>query len=114
MELKRLTQDEYRALPGAEPLERLPVDSVVVAALSDGQVIGRTVLLNMLHLEGTWVTSSRRNGLVGARLIREAQEQAKEVGASMLLAYTADLKHGEYMQRLGYKRVPVEVWAKEI
>lgn len=114
MELRRLTQDEYGAIPGAEPLERLPEDSVVIAAIVDGQVIGRTAVLNMLHLEGTWVVPGHRSGLVGARLIQEAERQAKEIGAATMLAYTAEEKHGQYMKRLGYEELPVKVWGKKV
>jgi len=105
---------DYRALECAEPLPMLPVDSLVIAAVDGETVLGRTTLTNMVHLEGTWVHPEHRGGTLGVRLIREAERQAREIGLTGLLAYTPDTKIGEYMQRMGYERIPVEVWGKKV
>lgn len=113
MEIRRMTQEEYQAIPDREPLDRLPSDSVVIGAFNGGHLIGRTCLLNMLHLEGTWISPGSRGGFVGARMIEEAERQANEIGVTTVLAYTANPKHGEYMKRLGYEKIDVEVWGKK-
>ena len=113
MEIRTMSAQDYNGQPNPGSLE-LPADSMVIGAFRGHSIVGRTVLLNMLHLEGTWIEPSARNGMVGARLIRTAEKEAKAIGCRTLMAYTAESKHGEYMARLGYKKIPVEVWGKEL
>jgi len=108
-----MSPDDYHALTDCPGRLNLPKDALVVGIFKEGKIVGRTTLVNLLHLEGTWVSPEERGGMIGARLVAEAEKEVKEIGCSGLMAYTADKKHGEYMKRLGYKEVPVQVWGKE-
>ena len=92
-------------------------DTLVLGAVEDGRVIARVILLQMLHLEGTWIAPDRRGGgILARRLVKAAEEMIVKCGATHAMAYTpeADPKIGEYMQWLGYTRFPVTVWAKQV
>lgn len=112
MDIRVMTPQEYNGLVDKpEPLE-LPKDAVVVGIFKDGRLIARTAVVNMIHLEGTWIAQEERNGMLGARLVAQAEKEARGAGATTMIAYTAEKQHGEYMKRLGYEKADLEVWMK--
>ena len=90
-----------------------PEQGIVIIAEENGEIIGRMMMLDMVHIEGTWVHPNHRGGTVGARLMKRLVKEAKDIGISKLVAYS-DMMTDDYMARLGFKRQPFTIWTKEI
>lgn len=97
---------------GTVPDPKLTVPIVMRNHL--GAIIGRVFLMQLVHLEGTWVREDSRGRFIGYRLIRAAERVAKAHGLKALWAYTMDEKVEDYMKRLGYVKKPITVWVKEL
>lgn len=92
-----------------------PENSVAVVALDDsGRLAGRMTVVVIPHLEGTWVREDFRGGTVAFRMEKAVIERMRELGPKKLLAFVVDETHEGYMERLGYRKLQMTVWEKEI
>lgn len=116
MEVRELNVEE---IPGALAVDGavFPDGAIVIGAFNgDGKIVGRTALMAIAHIEGTWVAEELRGGFVAARLVRKAEQTLAENGFTSALAFTPDEnpKVGEYLNRVGYTRLPLSVWQKAV
>jgi hypothetical protein len=93
-----------------------PPDSTVLYARENGEIVGRTAIIELPHVEGTWVAESKRGSSLALRLIRKLEEEVAALGRSHLFAFAFDSQPevSEYLERVGYTRFPVTVWAKSL
>lgn len=113
--IERLTAEQYDVLKGIEEGYRPdPESSVALIAKSGDEIVGRMLLIAPAHIEGTWVKEGFRNGTVGIRMMRRMETEAVNINISRLFAYAEDIKVEEYLARLGFKRLPVTVWVKDL
>ena len=115
MVVRQLAPEEYPLLTAvAEGFVPDPQHSRVVCAFKDTRIIGRSCLVTIPHIEGTWVAEDFRGSTTGPRLIRAIELAAKEAGLPRALAFTLEPKHTEYMERLGWTRTALTVLSKEL
>lgn len=115
LEIRRLEPSEYSAIEKVqEGYKPDPDHSVVIVAIRDGEIVGRTMLVRPFHIEGTWVDERFRKGTVGYRLIRKLESEARSMGLKVSCAYVDQPNLEDYMQRLGYTKSPMTLWTKEL
>jgi len=94
-----------------------PDDSIVALARNgDGSIKGRSAILQLPHIEGTWVAESERGSTLAYRLIQRIEALLKTAGKTHAFAFV-DMNQSEvlnYMLRLGYKVSPLLVLSKEL
>ncbi len=114
--VKVLTGDELANIQQPDGLPYIKDSLWVVAIDRKGTMVGRTGLVSLNHVEGTWVSPDYRNGTLGWRLIRTLEKEAKDLGLTNVLAYSPDAipEVGQYLERMGYTKIPVTTWGKEI
>lgn len=88
--------------------------SIAVVAERDGEPVGRVFLLAPAHIEGPWVREDLRGSILGARLMKRAEEEALGIGITKLFAYSISDQLSDYLKRLGYKDERMTVWSKEL
>jgi len=116
MEIRVLTADEATKAQAMDGIS-MPESTLFIGAINDeGEIVGRTTLVSLLHIEGTRVEEHYRGTTLAARLVRAAEAKLKELGATYAIAYTPDYdpKIGEYLERFGYTRLPVTPWQKSL
>jgi len=90
-----------------------PKISMAIIAENDGDIVGRVFLVAPTHIEGIWVKPQLRGSTLGARMMEEAERQAKICGISRLIAYgTMDTE--VYLHRLKFRREALTVWVKDL
>jgi N-acetylglutamate synthase-like GNAT family acetyltransferase len=94
----------------------LPEKSSVAVVARDGagEICGTLVLVCPWHLEGAWVRPDKRGSPVLGALVRKAEAIAVRAGLTRLFAYGASPEMEDYIERLGYERMPLSVWAKTV
>lgn len=115
MEIKILDNNEYDLLKSTPDGELFtPENSIVIVAVNGNGVEGRTSLMNLIHLEGTWVAEDKRGTTLGYRLEKAAIDKARELGLKYIHTYSPNDEISDVLSRLGWKEVPVKVFAKEL
>ena len=115
IEIARLDKSEFPVLKTiGEGFLPDPKISIALIAKDGNDIIGRIFLLAPTHIEGIWIKSGHRNRFLGKRLMDAAQSEAKRCGLTRLFAYGAYPETEEYLSRLGFKKEPLTVWAKDI
>ena len=115
MELVRLKPEEYPQLASVhEGFQPDPRNSIAIVAREDKHIIGRVFIVAPAHVEGPWVTESKRGSLLGKCLMARAESEAKKAGITKLFAYGASAELEDYLVRLGYRQEPLTVWSKDI
>jgi predicted N-acetyltransferase YhbS len=112
--IRKLKFEEYDMLKDVFEGFVPPKNSIAMIAEDEGRIVGRVFLVEPVHVEGPWVAESHRGGTVGARLMQSAEKQLKEIGLSKVMAFGSDEVLENYLQRLGYKRLDLSVWEKEL
>jgi GNAT superfamily N-acetyltransferase len=111
----RLPNDEFSRLEsfhdGAKPD---PASSIAVVAQDGNEIIGRIFLVAPAHIEGPYIEEAHRGGTIAKRLVSVAATEARKCGITKLMAYGFSPELEDYLERLGFKKQPVTVWAKEI
>lgn len=113
MKIEILTQEEWASPDGI----KVPDGSILIGVKDDaGNIIARSGIIAFPHIEGTWVAPSHRKGTLAARMIRALEHVTKRLGRSHLFAFILDEQPeiADYMQRLGYKKQPMTIWAKKV
>jgi len=74
------------------------------------------MICSLPHIEGTWVREDLRSGRVGFRLVKLVEQFLSYIGRSYAWAFVSEAtpEYAEYMERMGYIRVPVTVWTKNL
>lgn len=115
MEIRRLEPNEWGVLDRfPDGFKPDPGNSIAVVALNkDGKPVGRMTLVVMPHLEGTYIDLDERGGFLGYRLQKAIEKEARNLGVKKYFAY-CEPEHGQYLERLGYKKLNLEVWEKDV
>lgn len=113
--LRKLAPEEFPILKQVhEGFQPDPKTSIAVLADENDEIVGRVFLMAPVHVEGPWVRDDKRGSTLGARLMSRAELEARECGVTKLFAYAANGQLADYLERLGYKKQPFTVWAKDI
>lgn len=114
-DLARLAPEEFPTLKTvADGYMPDPRKSIVVLAKDGSEAIGRIMLLAPAHIEGTWVADRARKGLVLRQLVGAIELEAAAEGIKELFAYSPNEQVGDYLERLGYVKMPLTIYAKEL
>jgi len=114
MKIKFLEPNEYHKLDGIDGAGFTPDNSLVAVAVDDDdKVIGRMAIVQLPHLEGSWVAPAHRGSTVGARLEKTCVNKLKELGAATVIGFAPDDTLELYLKRLGYTKFAT-AWKKEI
>lgn len=115
-EIRQITPAEYVLQPADSRID-WPEGSIVLGAFaSDGSMVGRIAIIDLPHIEGTWVADKFRRGTLAFRLIRGIEDIMRRIGRSHVFAFAYDTQPevSSYLERVGYKRMPLTVWVKEL
>ena len=91
-----------------------PADSKVVFVSDGDQIIGRSSIMNVPMIEGTWLRDDHRNGTMAARLILEVERKYREHGEEAALAFAPDEEVASYLRRFGYEEQPLRMFLKPL
>lgn len=108
-EVRTLAPNEWEWL---DQTSLTPDKAICVAAIDGGRVVGQIYLVNIAHLEGISIDEKYRGGILFHRLVAHAEEQARELGLTQVLAFAKGAQMEEYIERLGYSKMPLTVWQK--
>jgi len=94
----------------------LPPEFTVLAAFDDKGLAGRTTVVTVPHIEGTWVREDLRKTRIGYVMFKEMENFVRSLGRTHTLAYAYDEQPevADYLARLGYERLPLTIWAKDL
>ncbi len=91
-----------------------PEHSVALVARNGEKIVGRIFLLPLSHIEGTFIEEAWRGGVMLRRLFNAIEIEARSEGLTKTFAYIATPQNESYIARLGYKKVPITVWEKDL
>lgn len=114
IEFTLLTGPELRAMdPQGVPW---PSDTFGIIATEDGQIIGRSAILNLPVIEGTMVVPDKQGGTLAFRLIQRIEELYRALGKTHAIAmvYDEQPEIGEYLKRIGFEQMPVTLFTKDL
>lgn len=115
IEIRRLHPSEYDLLKTfGDGYCPDPEHSVAVVAENAGRIIGRIFLVSPVHCEGIFVEHPWRNSPVFKRLVDAIELEARAEGIKSLHAYAINEQMADYIARLGYTKMPLTVFGKEI
>jgi len=113
-ELRIVTADQLAAFD-LNGIATWPADTVGVLAIEDGKaVVGQTAVLNLPIIEGTIVAEEKRGTPLLFRLIKRVEELYLELGKTYSWAMAATPEVEAYLERLGYSKVPVTLYTKNL
>ena len=116
MEVRVLKPEEFGLMdqiPEPDRIELNPDNMIVVGAFIDNRLIGRLVAIALPHIEGAWISSDYRSGLVLARMDDLLVRHLKLLGAKSVAAFAVNPKMENYCRRLGYLEFAT-AWKKEV
>jgi hypothetical protein len=115
IEIRRLHPSEFDLLKTfSDGFMPPPDSSVAVVVENAGRIIGRIFLVSPVHVEAPFVERPWRNGPVFKRLVDAIEIEARAEGVKSLLAFAADEQMAGYIERLGYTKMPLTVYGKDI
>src|SRR5690348_9316554 len=94
-----------------------PDDSLVVVAKNgDDKIRGRSAIIQLPHIEGTWVEDSMRGSTLAFRLVSQVEKILKDAGKKYAWAFIQENQPDvmQYMIRIGYKENPLALFSKEL
>lgn len=91
-----------------------PKNTLALVALDGQKIVGRMFLMAPAHIEGTWIDSAHRNGLIAARLLKRMEQESAKAGITNLFAYSQDDAVSDYLKRMGYEQTKAIVFRKEL
>lgn len=92
-----------------------PDDAVVVYGMEDGAIVCRSSVINLPVIEGTMLADEKQGGTLGVRLVRRIEDLYRQASRTHAMAFAVEGSEvGGYLERLGYKRQPLEFYAKEL
>ena len=115
LDIERLKPEEFPLLQTfADGYTPDPNKSIVVVARNDKGIVGRIFLLAPAHVEGVFIQKAWRNGPLLKRMVDAVELEAKAEGIRDLIAYADGPEMEDYINRLGYMKLPVSVWSKQL
>lgn len=116
VEIVKLSPGEWEVLKKVEDgFYPDPTDSSAIVGIdTEGNIIGRVFLVKPWHVEGLWIERAYRNRTVMYQLVRTAENEAVDKGLTQLLAFAKDEFMADYIERLGYAKLPLTVWSKDL
>lgn len=93
-----------------------PEEFLICAAFSpDGTLLGRTMWVNLPHIEGTQVKEGLPSGnRIAYNLVHLLEKKIQTVRQNVwAFVQDGDKEVSEYMRRMGYVKLPLEVWVKD-
>ena len=116
IEIIKLEPTEWKDLPRETHDELLPTPDQCVAVIAvDKRIpIGRAFLVSVVHVEGIWIEKSKRNKGVMSLLVEGVESEARRMNLKTVFAYAVDLVMEDYIERLGYEKLPWSVWRKAL
>lgn len=113
--IERLKVEEFNLLASVDDgYTPDPCRSVAVVARNEAGIIGRIFLMAPTHVEGIFIEKAWRKGAVMKQLVEAIELEAKCEGVKKLLVYAIDEEMADYIQRLGYEKLPFTVWEKPL
>lgn len=113
-ELRIVTANQLAAFD-LNGITEWPADTVGVLAIEDEKVVvGQTSILNLPIIEGTIVVESKRGTSLLYRLIKRVEELYLELGKTYSWAMAATPEVEDYLERLGYSKVQVTLYCKNL
>lgn len=101
-----------------------PIDSKVVFAFENNEVIGRSSLtimpmiavLNTSIIEGSWIREAKRGTSLAFRLIKKVEEVFRENNKTHALAFAYDAQPeiADYLSRVGFEKLPLTIYMKQL
>ena len=91
-----------------------PKEFTILAAFDEQGLAGRTMIVPLPHIEGTWVREDLRKGRVGYVLIKELEKCIASADRTYAWAFADTEEREGYLTRLGYERQQVSVWYKKL
>jgi hypothetical protein len=115
LEIRVLKPEEYHLLKQA-PDEFIPDPSmsVAVAALEDGKLVGKVLMIIIPHLEGPWIAEKYRSRLMMAQGFNLMIDELRRRGLKKIFAFAANPEIEGYLKRMDFTSEPMTVWSKEI
>lgn len=113
MRARILRPEEWSRLDNAPLLPYVrPENAAVVVVEDDGQIVAALTVLQVTHFEGLWVSPERRgNPGVMRSLLRLASALVSARSEKWVFGGAADDRTRGFMERLGGKQVPMELYA---
>lgn len=126
----RSPEIEFRVVDGEEA--RLldpakldwPLDSKVLFAFENNQVVGRSSLtimpmiavVNTSLIEGSWVREDKRGTSLAFRLIKKVEDLFRENNKTHALAFAYDAQPeiADYLTRVGFEKLPLTIYMKQL
>lgn len=111
---------EAKTIEIAKPIDSVstpwPDDSIILYAIENNEIIGRTAIIQLPHIEGTWIREDKRNGTVGIRLISKIENVLEEANRTSVFSFihNSQPELASYMERLGYELLPLKVYTKPL
>ena len=96
--------------PAPDPAKAI----TIIAEDERGNIVGRIMLVGVMHVEGIFVDPKWRGSTVMQRLVEEAEREARELGLTQVLAFGASKEMEGYIERLGYNLMPFSIWEKKL
>lgn len=90
-----------------------PEHSIALVGENSQKIVARIFLIPLSHIEGTFIEAPWRGGVLLKRLFETLELEARAEGLTKLMAYIAP-ENETYIERLGYKKMPITVWSKEL
>ena len=113
--IRRLKPVEYeKLLSVGDGYTPDPNRSVTVVAENGHHIIGRIFLVAPAHVEAVYIEPPWRNGPTFKSLVDAIEIEARAEGISRVLAYAKDNEMADYISRLGYEKLPVTVYKKDL
>lgn len=87
---------------------------ITIMASEGTRVVGGVMLVAPVHVEGIWIDPAYQCGLIMKQLVDRVEEEARNLKISKVFAYAINGEMEDYIERLGYKKLPWTVWEKEL
>jgi GNAT superfamily N-acetyltransferase len=71
-----------------------------------GSIVGK-IFLNWLHVDLIWVADAHRRKGIGRRLMKQAEDKARELGLTGIEVWTQNWQAPEFYRKLGYDEFAV-------
>lgn len=93
-----------------------PISHILYAIDEDKNIVGRIGILQLPHIEGTWVREDYRKGFVAVRMLSKIEEFIADNDRKAAFAFVKsdDIDIQNYMQRFGYVELPLKVYIKSL
>lgn len=115
VEIERLKPSEFHLLARlGDGYTPHPTRSVVVVAKNKLGLIGRCCLVSPAHVEGVYIDPLYRSSMVMKKLVDATEDEARAEGVNKLLVFAHGEEMESYIGRLGYSKMPLTVWEKNL